>query len=398
MEFKVYGKCPISEFLDDRVVYRNLAPTDLRLLPLEAIRNKVGLPPWRLPRKSEPDYARVIVHFLDQAQALDERIGVIQSRDKIQRLIFVGDTRLLDSTAFINICQAGGWPGWAFIGSETSAPLKTEIEEIGPNQSLYLANRWAALKNFDCFLSEFRFPVDERTAVVLDIDKTTLGARGRNASTVDQARVQAVQDTVANLLGSNFDPEAFLNAYDQLNHPEFHPFTADNQDYLAYVCLILESGLWSAERLINQVRSGRIYSFEQFIAEVDGRSKELTPALEAIHQEIYRSVKKGDPTPFKAFRRKEYLATVRRMGYLSDKTPIAKLLSEEILITQEVREQALAWKEKGALLFGLSDKPDEAAVPLPELAKQGYQPIHRVETHAVGALPEESNYLASQFG
>jgi hypothetical protein len=388
MEYKVYGKSAISEFLDDRVVYRNLAPTDLRLLPLEAIRHKIGLPPGRLPRKSEADYARVIVHILEQAQTLDERIGVIQSKQSIQRLIFVGDTRLLDATAFVNICQVGGWPGWAFIGSETHQPLKVETEPVGPEQSLYLANRWAALADFDCFLSENGFPVDETTAVILDIDKTTLGARGRNAATVDQARVQAVRETVATLLGPAFDPEAFLKDYDQLNQVEFHPFTADNQDYLAYVCLILGSGLWSQKELIDRVGAGSMVSFEQFIAEVEGRSKELPPALEAIHQEIYRSVKRGDPTPFKAFRRKEYLATVRRMGYLSDKTPMAKLLAEEILITQEVRVQALAWEKKGALLFGLSDKPDEAALPLPELAKQGYQPIHRVETHVVGSIPE----------
>ena len=45
---------------------------------------------------------------------------------------------------------------------------------------------------------------------------------------------------------------------------------------------------------------------------------------------------------------------------------------------------AHAWREQGALLFGLSDKPDEASVPEASLAAQGYQPIHRQETHAVG--------------
>lgn len=389
MNFKVFGKSAISEFLDDRVVYRNLAPTDLRLLPLEAIRYKIGLEPGRLPRKSEPDYARVIVHILEQAQTLDNRIGVIRTKEKIQRLVFIGDTRLLDATAFMNICQAGGWSGWAFIGSENDQSLKISIEAAGPDQGLYLANRWSALRDFDCFLKERGFPIDETTAVVLDIDKTTLGARGRNASTVDQARVQAVHDTVANLLGPAFDPQAFTEAYDQLNLVEFHPFTKDNQDYLAYVCLILGSGLWSRPDLVDQIHSGRLATFDQFIAEVDEMSARLPPALVAIHQEIYRGVKKGDPTPFKAFRRKEYLATVRRMGYLSDNTPIARLLAEEILITQEVRAQALEWETRGALLFGLSDKPDEAAVPLPELAKQGYQPIHRVLTHAVGSLPEK---------
>ena len=60
------------------------------------------------------------------------------------------------------------------------------------------------------------------------------------------------------------------------------------------------------------------------------------------------------------------------------------MLAEEILITQEVQELALVWKSRGSLIFSLSDKPDEASVPTPELAASGYQPIHRKETHIVG--------------
>jgi hypothetical protein len=57
---------------------------------------------------------------------------------------------------------------------------------------------------------------------------------------------------------------------------------------------------------------------------------------------------------------------------------------EEIVITQEVRELALEWRSRGALLFGLSDKPDEASLPTPELEQQGYLPLHRSVTHLVG--------------
>jgi hypothetical protein len=35
-------------------------------------------------------------------------------------------------------------------------------------------------------------------------------------------------------------------------------------------------------------------------------------------------------------------------------------------------------RQRGALLFGLSDKPDEASLPRPELAQKGYLPLHRV--------------------
>jgi hypothetical protein len=72
------------------------------------------------------------------------------------------------------------------------------------------------------------------------------------------------------------------------------------------------------------------------------------------------------------------------MGSLPANTPLAELLAGEITLTQEVRQMALEWSSRGALLFGLSDKPDEASLPTPQLAAQGWQPLHRTLTHAVG--------------
>jgi hypothetical protein len=125
-------------------------------------------------------------------------------------------------------------------------------------------------------------------------------------------------------------------------------------------------------------------SYQQFIADVDKRAGELPGDLRRIHADIYACVQRGDPTPFKAFRYSEYLTTTGAMGRLDDSAPVADLLVNEICITQEVRAIALAWRERGALLFGLSDKPDEASIPSDELASQGLCPIHRAETHAVG--------------
>ena len=374
---KNYGRTSVSEFLDDRIVYRNLAPADSRLPALDQVRPRVGLPEGLIPRKSELEYARVIAYLLREARALD-RPGV-----PIERLIYVGDTRLNDGNAFANICRAGGWPGLAFIGSEREDLPQVDVEE-GEGGALYLANRWAALDDFDRFCRERQHPVDERAAVVVDLDKTALGARGRNDRVIDQARVEAVRRTVGGLLGSGFDAGGFQVTYDFLNQPRFHPFTSDNQDYLAYLCLILGSGLYVLDPLVDEIDSGRMVSFPQFIDAVEARSAELPADLRGIHAGIYANVQRGDPTPFKEFRYNEYLTTTARMGHLDDDASIPDLLAGEILITQEARQAALAWKEQGALLFGLSDKPDEASVPGPELAARGCLPIHRVETHAVG--------------
>jgi hypothetical protein len=358
-------------------VYRSLQPLDQRLPPLAELRSQIGLPVGLIPRKSAEDYARVIVHLLRQARALDA------PGTPIDRLVYVGDTRLNDGNAFTNICRAGGWPGLAFIGCERGDAAQIELSEQREG-TLYLANRWAALSGFDQFCRERGCPPDERTAVIVDLDKTALGARGRNDHVIDAARVEAVRSIVGDLLGDGFDPAGFQEAYDCLNQPEFHPFTADNQDYLAYICLVLGSGLNRLETLVNDVRSGRVTSFQQFISEVDDRAAGLPGSLSGIHDSIYACVQQGDPTPFKAFRYSEYRTTVERMGWLDDDTPVAELMAKEIVITQEVREVALAWRAQGALVFGLSDKPDEASIPSKDLAAQGYQPIHRVATHAVG--------------
>jgi len=376
--YHVYGRSTVSEFLGDRIVYRNLAPAEVSLPSLNELRGELDIPAGQTPRKTEADYARVIVRLLRLARAEDAPALLLR------RLAFIGDTRMLDGTAFENICQAGGWTGLAFIGSETEKPPASETILTPTGQSLYLANRWGALRDFDAYCAAQGQPIEASTAVVIDLDKTALGARGRNGHTIDAARVRAVHVTVAGILGQAFDPVAFQRAYDLLNQPEFHPFTADNQDYLAYICLVLGGGLYDLEEVATQVRSGSLASFHQFIKGVERRANRLPSALAEVHRQIYAAVLAGDPTPFKSFRRNEYRETVDRMGCLDDDTPAEKLLAEEIVITQEVRSMALEWRQRGALLFGLSDKPDEASLPTEKLAAQGWKPIHRTATHAVG--------------
>lgn len=376
---KNYGRASVSDFLGDRMVYRNLQPVDPAIQPLDAIRKQLSLPPGQIPRKIDPDYARAVVHFLDQARCLD---GITRP---LQRLFFIGDTRMLDGTAFTNLCLAGGWPGIAFIGSENMQQSPAvEIVPEAADRDLYLSNRWSALSDFDHYCQEQGLPINEQAAVVVDLDKTAIGARGRNAAVIDQARLQAVEQTVAGLLGVAFDATAFRRAYATLNQPEFHAFTADNQDYLAYICLILGSGLHQLDGLVGKVRSGALSGFRHFIEETDRRTAELPIALAEVHHEIYANVQRGDPTPFKPFRRNEYLCTVGRMGSLPDDAPQQLMLAEEILVTHEVLALATTWRQRGALLFGLSDKPDEASLPTDEQARRGLQPIHRTSTHALG--------------
>jgi len=317
------------------------------------------------------------VHLLRTARQQD-------GGQPVKSLFLIGDTHMNDASAFRNLCAAGGWRGAAFIGSENNRPREIQVSEDSPGQLLYLSNRWVALRDFDQFCSQNGIPIGAESAVVIDLDKTAIGARGRNADVIDRVRVQAVRATVAGALGGDFNPQVFQAAYDHLKQPEYHPFTRDNQDYLAYICLVIGSGAFSLEDVLEGVQSGRWHAFRDFIDEVDRGAENLGARLTGIHRNIHSYVQAGDPTPFKSFRRNEYLETVAHMGYLEDGLPVQRYLQDEIVITQEVRQMALEWKRRGALLFGLSDKPDEASLPTPELAAQGYLPIHRVEARVVG--------------
>lgn len=375
---KLHGLTSVAEFTGDTLVYRNLEPPDPRLPGLQAAWREIGLAGPQVPRKSEPDYARVIVYLLRRAQALQ------RPDQPLERLLYIGDTRLLDGTAYRNIVEAGPWPGRAFIASEKlSEPSRLEREG-----TVCLANRWSLLGEFLSLVEAEGLPVGPGTAVVLDLDKTALGARGRNDGAIDRARVEGVRQTVSALLGPGFDQAAFDRSYGELNQPAYHAFTADNQDYLAYICLAIGAGMISFEELLGEVKAGTLRDFSGFLARVAPQAARAEPRLAALHHDIASRVAAGDPTPFKEFRRREYLATVGRFGRPEGAVPGETRLREEILITQEVREAALAARRRGALIFGLSDKPDEASFPAEAQRAQGLQPLHRAMTHAYGdSLP-----------
>jgi hypothetical protein len=316
----------------------------------------------------------VVAEQLRQARRLDLPGAALK------RLVFIGDTRLLDASAFQNLCIAGGWQGWAFIGRDEMSSERSDVVEDG----VYASNRWSALADFITFLGKQGFGLDEQTVLVIDMDKTSVGARGRNDKVVDEARLEGVRLTVAGLLGKGFNEDAFRAVYHELNRPVYHAFTADNQDYLAYICLMLGTHLFEFTSLVQDIQEGRMRDFFDFIQQVQGRRAELpSTGLVAIHDQVWRLVQEGDPTPFKAFRYNEYLATASRFG-VSPGEALETALTSRVLITEEVRQAAVDLRQRGALVFGLSDKPDEASLPSPEQAHSGMQPLHHLDTLCVG--------------
>jgi hypothetical protein len=230
-------------------------------------------------------------------------------------------------------------------------------------------------------LDSQQFIVDHQTVVVIDLDKTLYGARGRNHQLIDDARLTALRASVADVLGPSFNPTAFEQIYHTIDQARFHPLTGDNQDYIAYICVIINSGTLSLQALNDLFDSGQVTQFEALLAMLNQRVTWPSPQVAEFHTQIARLVGAGDATPFKAFRYREYDETVARMGCCFDDTPPDVLLRTELVLTAEVWQVAEEWRKRGALLFGLSDKPDEAALPH---KKAVAVPLHCKKTHVVG--------------
>lgn len=378
-----FGKATIAGLLGDSLIFRSLQPVDPRLPGLAAVRGSLGIPPAVTPRKIQPQYGRVVGEILGSAQAL------LHPGQGLDRLLYIGDTPGSDGSAFRNIARAVGCPGALFIGSEQPDPEDPQVTR--DDDFLYIKSQtWRDTYYLEEICQQHGLVIDDSCAVVIDLDKTVIGARGRNDAVINRARVDAVQKTVAEVLGDDFSADVFERDYRIINQNRYHPFTQDNQDYVAYVCLLLGSGAISREQLIEELSGEKQITFAAFLRQVDALKDHLTPALADLHQRFFEAYRSGDPTPFKAFRRQEYLETMTRFGTLPDSAAAVDFLSEEIVLTAEVYRTAQMWKERGLLLFGLSDKPDEASLPTEEQAKKGWHPIHRAETHLIGHAEGES--------
>ncbi len=375
---EIIGRGSLSDFLGDAVVYRSLVPIDRRLPSLEQLRKPLGLPASGIPRKVEQAYGRVVAEMLREANRLMTGSGDPTS------VVMIGDTEHNDGGAFRNICDALGCPGGAFICDEDSNPPRLEVSAGDPRRHLYLANRWRLIDRFEDELADSGIEICRGTAVIIDIDKTALGARGRNHLPIDAARVAAVLKTVTEVPGNEVDKEIVMAVYHHFNEPRFHRFTTDNQDYLAYLALVVGSGWMTLESLDEKITAGDIASFEDLLGLVSAATDSLPQVFRSIHHDVEAAFGAGDPTPFKRFRLAEFQETVRRMIPADDSPEVGALLETKITITDEVRKAALDWRDRGALLFGLSDKPDEASFPSAELSTEGFLPLHRTPAFVVG--------------
>ena len=374
-----HGRAAMADLFDDRVVYRNLEPLDRRVPGFKNASYLMGINDDHIPRKQEVEYAKAATWIIQKAQATRKL------QRPITELLFLGDTLFNDGRACANMAAVTGWRGACFIGADrTEHEPAVTIEEGG---LIYNANRWAALGPWLAGVVKAGFALNEGTALVVDIDKTALGAKGRNDHVIDRARLEGIFRTMTAVLGEEgFNKPLFVEHYGELNRARYHFLTADNQDYLTYICLVLNTGLVSIDELMAEIESSSMENFDQFIRWVDSRmmiNNADKQTLLEVHEAVLSSVRAGDPTPFKRFRRQEFVCTVEHMGFMPDESSVEELLNKEITLTEEVWQVAAWLKQRGCFLLCLSDKPDEASAPSKGFTAD-YQPIHRAVTHRVG--------------
>jgi hypothetical protein len=370
-----FGLAALSDLFEDRVIYRSMEPLDRKLSGLKSARYRLGLNDVLVPRKLDDAYAKVALFILEEAQS--------QRRANLEEILLIGDTLSGDGQAFQNLRALSHLPGSAFIAGEKAE--KPVVQETDDEQGIFIANRWTSLVDWLEWSLDRGLKLDKNTAVVVDMDKTALGARGRNDRAIDAARLKGLYRAVDRVLGENFNAKLFEQNYDALNRARYHTITEDNQDYLAYICLVLNTGLVECDDMLARMERASLNSFPHFVRWVDTLIMRggVSEPLRQVHEAVNTSVKIGDPTPFKSFRRQEFLATLESMNNLPDDASPDERLNREITITQEVYEISRWLLDQGCLVLSLSDKPDEASLPQRPQQRE-YEPIHRAQTHRVG--------------
>ena len=375
---KNFGKAKLADYFGDLVVYRNLEPLDRRIQGRKTASYKMEIPADVVPRKQDRDYAKAAVWIANQAAQKTRRSNL-----QLEELLFLGDTLYNDGQAYTNMLDVAEWQGACFIGNEKSG--EPPSAEINAN-NIYSANRWAAISDWMKWVLSQGLKVDARTLVIVDIDKTALGAKGRNDQVINEARLEGIFRTMTSVLGENFNRASFESHYNELNRSRYHFLTEDNQDYLAYICMALYAGLFDYDEILREIQNGSVENFEQFLRMVNARLMFGTVGgenLRQAHAAGSASVQNGDPTPFKRFRRQEFITTLERMGNMPDNAPVTELLAQEITLTNEVCEITEWLTKRGCLMLCMSDKPDEASKP-DRHTSPDLPPVHEAPTHRVG--------------
>lgn len=318
----------LNDIFNNYIVFRELNPINKSLPSFEEIKAKLHLE--SLPRKKDKEYALVLKEILKSALSFSN-------------IIYIGDTFLSDLTVVENLKDLG----IDVFGVITDESVS---ETSSPHDYIVFNNSWSRLE--EIVLDKIR----EKTILLVDIDKTAIGAHGRNHLPIDKARTDAIVSLAENVFMRNFhesEKENFLKLYKSIHTKELLNFTQDNQDIVSIVTLIIYSGILSLQEFY---KASRENTFEEFVENIS-----VPENLGNLIHEVKENLKQKSPTLFPTFRKIELEKTIARMDFLPDETPLQIIFNEEILITGEVYRIGKYALSKGAVVFGVSDKPEIAS-------------------------------------
>ncbi len=338
----------IADLTGDRVVYRDLQPCDPALPGLATLRTVLGLPAHVTPRKRDVEYARVILALARSAQAL-------RNGPPLTTIAVIGDTEN-DRLLTLHLQSLPEVRAYGFIGVDRPVAPAT-LEWSGPVAS---ATRWALAQQWAAELANHGVSWAE-TAVLIDIDKTLLGPRGRSDGAIDDARAEAAIMVAGELLGEKLDRGVFRRNYTELCRREWHAITLDNQDYTVALALFATVEVFDLPAIEVQLAAGLTPTLLELLI----AAQQVPGELQALRQQLIERLAQGDPTPFTQFRRAELVTTAARMA------------DGRLTLSSELFALGKSLLAQGALLVAASDKPAESALPTPEQAAMGLLPLHR---------------------
>jgi hypothetical protein len=339
----------IADLTGDAVLYRDLEPCDPALPRLADLRTSLGMPAGPPPRKRDRDYARLILALALAARRL-------YGGPPLTALAVIGDTendRMLAS----HLAALGELPTYGFIGEDR--PVADE--SLTWQETIATATRWHLVTPWAATLEQ-RGVDWAGMALLIDIDKTLLGPRGRSDGAIDDARAEGAL-AVAHTFYPELDVAGFRRSYAELCRKEWHPYTLDNQDYVVATALLATAGALSLDGLRMVIETGKP---PRFAATLAAASALTPPGLAALHRELSARVAEGDPTPFKAFRRAELTATLERMA------------DGRLTLCQDIFALGRRLAGCGALCLAASDKPAESALPAPAQQASGVPALHHM--------------------
>jgi hypothetical protein len=373
-----HGLGRVSDLLNQQIILRSMERLDTGEKLLGTSRG--------FARKYQQPYAKAISDHLKRRFP------------GVKRVLYIGDTYKNDGTVIRNL-QALGWDASGLICEPSLG-----IERLWFDDILY-TNHWADLVGF---IDKVQSKVGPTTLAIFDIDQTLWAPKGVHEGPLSNTRTAAMSrlideyvvdpdNEVARSAKARIDP-----LYHEISEAKYLGLTVDNEDFKAAICVFLSLNIvFNQQRLESNGREagaavfeelGRLgaIEFTEFIrtsyisnfahpSRVDeanitrfimetlstvqtyqyglyGEANGILVAKIIDHiQHIFRETVGVAPTQYSAFRAKELEEALGSVGEDRD-------FDERLVLNKPAWDVGMWLKRRGAVLLGLSDRPDESTV------------------------------------